>query len=356
MNCRQCGYEIRDTANFCKNCGAPVEHAHEKAMEPQRHDSQGEDIKATQDTAHGLPPDPGSGFWQIHRTKILLAAAAILILCAAGAAFLFLNGSGKSDTKEQLPAVSKKTVSSVDLQDVYEMEENRLVLDPLTVSYEDGTSLQLTAYKVYIDTVLYEAAEDGAIDGENLYEGKHLVRLEWQEKGQTYQYEKTVAMEHKKDTWEKYVDLVGKTGKEIAAAYGAMGEPVFAGLGEEDWGYAYADVQSLSIQVCFPVSILDQLGHLEDYGQSDIQCVEMSGTMDTFFYNLESEMTLEYVANTLNLTLAELENGGCEGTLSDGKRIFIGEGQVMDGIYTPDVQVRVCVSEEEKLGFLEQLF
>ncbi|MCI9596044.1 MAG: zinc-ribbon domain-containing protein [Firmicutes bacterium] len=338
MNCKQCGQEMRENAKFCKNCGAPIQQ-----------ESAG---------LEGNSQDTDAGLWLFLRTrkkKFLLATAAVLVFSAGAAAALFLPDLIKDKTENQKPAVVKKTVSSVDLQDVYEMEDNKLVLDPLSVSYEDGTSQLLTDYRVYIDTLLYEMA-DGAIAAEDLYDGKHLVRLEWQQEGKAYQYEKTVTMEHKKDTWEKYVDLVGKTGKEIVAAYGPLGEPIFAGLGEEDWGYAYADVPSLSIQVCFPVSILDRMGEPEDYGQSDAQCVEMSGIMDTFFYNLESEMSLEDLANTLNLTLAESEAGGCTGTLSDGKLIYIGEGQVMDGIYTPDTQVRVSASEEDQPKFLDQIF
>lgn len=338
MNCKQCGQEIRDTAKFCKNCGAPVQQ--------EVIGSEGD----SQAAAAGR-----NVFWQAHKKTFLLTVIVVLVFCAGVATALFLPDFIKDKTEHQKPAVVKKTVSSVDLQDVYEIEDNRLVLDPLSVSYKDGTSQLLTDYKVYIDTTLYEAV-DGAIAAENLYDGKHLVRLEWQQEGKAYQYEKTVTMEHKKDTWEKYVDLVGKTGKEISAAYGPLGEPIFAGLGEEDWGYAYADVPSLSMQVCFPVSILDRMGEPEDYGQSDAQCVEMSGTLDAFFYNLESEMSLEDLANILNLTLTESEAGGCTGTLSDGKLIYIGEGQVLDGIYTPDTQVRVTASEEDQPKFLDQIF
>lgn len=337
MNCKRCGQEIRETANFCKNCGTPVE----------------QEVAAV---AAKCENNRNRSLWHMGRAKILVAAA-VLVFCAAIAVALFLSNLMKEEqqAQKQTQAASKKTVSSVDLQEFYEIEENRLVLDPLFVSYDDGTSHQLEHYKVAIDAVPYEQ-KDGAINGEDLYDGKHLVRLEWQYEGHSYQYEKTVAMEHKKDTWEKYVDLVGMTGKEIAAAYGSLGEPIFAGLGEEDWGYAYADVPSLSIQVCFPVSLLDQLDKPEDYGQSDAQCVEMSGTMSTFFYNLESEMSLEDVANILGLTLAESEAGGCTGTLPDGKRITIGEGQAVEGIYTPDMQVRVSVSEEERPRFLDKVF
>ncbi len=338
MNCRQCGQEIRDTAKFCKNCGAPVQ----------------QEAAAQEGTVQNA--DAGQGvFWQVHKKRLLLVIIGVLVFCAGVAAALLLPDLMKDKAEDQKPATVKKTVSSVDLQDVYEMEDNKLVLDPLSVSYEDGTSQLLTDYKVYIDTVLYEPV-DGAIAAENLYDGKHFVRLEWQQESEAYEYEKTVTMEHKKDTWEKYPDLVGKTGKEIAGAYGALGEPIFAGLGEEDWGYAYADVPSIAVQVCFPVSLLDRMGEPEDYGQSDVQCVEMSGTLDAFFYNLESEMSLEDLANILNLTLAESEAGGCTGTLADGKLIYIGEGQVLDGIYTPDTQMRVSASEEDQPKFLDQIF
>lgn len=338
MNCKQCGQEIRDTAKFCKNCGAPVQQ--------EVIGSEGDN----QDAAAGQ-----NVFWQAHKKTFLLMVIAVLVFCAGVAAALLLPDLIKDKTENKKPAAPKKTVSSVDLQDVYEMEENQLVLDPLSASYEDGTTQLLTDYKVYIDAVLYDAV-DGSIAAEDLYDGKHLVRLEWQQEGKAYQYEKTVTMEHKKDTWEKYLDLVGKTGKEIAAAYGPLGEPIFAGLGEEDWGYAYTDVPSISIQVCFPVSLLDRMGEPEDYGQLDVQCVEMSGTLGTFFYNLESEMTLEDLANILNLTLTESEAGGCTGTLASGKLIFIGEGQVLDGIYTPDTQVRISAGEEDQPKFLDQIF
>ena len=331
MYCNQCGHKIKDTANFCKKCGAPVDSTEETSERKQRM----------------------VRFFYLHKNKILLIFIAALLVCgAATAAAVMLPDFFQKGKENSQPAGAVKAVSNVDLKDSYEIEDNKLSLDPLYVTYEDGTLHELTAYDVYIDTVLYEKQEN-RIDASSLYDGKHLVRLEWETNGQTYEFEKTIALEHKKDTWEKYVDLVGMTGKEIAEAYGSLGAPVYGDLSQGDWGYAYAEVESLSLQVCFPAGLLDRE---EDYSNSDSACLEMSGTLNTLFYNMETEMSMEDLETILELSLTPMESGGCSGTLSDGKQIYIGEGAVLDGVYTPDSSVRVTVSEAERESILERIF
>lgn len=330
MYCNQCGHKIKDTANFCKWCGEPID-ATEETSERKR--------KLVR-------------FFYLHKNKMLLIFIAVLLACGIGtAAFVLLPDLLPRQQSSQQSA-GVKTVSNVDLKENYEIEDNKLNLDPLYATYEDGTVHELMDYDVYIDTVLFEKS-DNVIDASSLYDGKHLMRLEWKQGEQTYEFEKTVRLEHKKDTWEKYVDLVGMSGKEIAAAYGALSEPVYGELREGEWGYAYVEVASLSLQACFPAGLLDREA---DYSGSDSPCLEMSGTLNTLFYNMESDMSMEDLEAALELSLTSLDGGGCMGTLSDGKQIYIGQGQAVDGVYTPDSTVRVTVSDDERQTLLERIF
>ena len=332
MYCNQCGSEMKEGVNFCKRCGAPADKVDEPVSERKRRIVR---------------------FLYTYRKRILLSVLIGLILCGAAvwAAVFFMGSSNTGDGKDK-PATAIKSAREVDLKDDYEIEDGRLVLDPLHATYEDGSVQELTNYAVYIDTANYEI-KDGAVNAAELYDGKHLFKLEWTKDGKKYQYEKTVGTEHKKDTWEKYVDLVGMTGKAIADAYGSLGTPEFGSLGSGDWGVAYVNVESVSLQAVFPAGLLDRP---DDYSTSDAVCMEMSGTLNTLFYNMEPEMTRDDLANTLGISLTDSEGGGCMGTLENGKLIYIGSGQVQDGTYTPDTAVRVTVSEEEKGSLLERLF
>lgn len=330
MYCNQCGHKIKDTANFCKKCGSPVDPTADNMSERKR--------KVVR-------------FFYIYRNRILLVFIAVLLACGAGIGAFVLLRDG-FETKEQTAQIEVpvKAVSSVDLKESYEIEDNKLSFDPLYVTYDDGTVHELMSYDVFIDSVPYQKSEN-RIDASGLYDGKHLVRLEWKQDEQSYEYEKTINLEHKKDTWEKFVDLVGMTGKELAADYGALGTPEYGTIGESDWGYAYVDVSALAVQVCFPAGLLDRE---QDYSASDSQCIEMSASLNTLFYNMESEMDMKSLSEILGITLTEIDGGGCMGTLSDGKLIYIGEGQ--GNIYTPDTIARITISEEERAGFFERLF
>lgn len=332
MYCSKCGREMKEGVNFCKWCGEAADR------------TEGEVSEGTRRLVR---------FFYTYKTRILLIVLAVLVLCAAGvgAWFYFLNGSDGQKSEKKV-AAAVKSPRAVDLKDAYEIEDNRLVLDPLYVTYADGTVEELTVYDVYIDTIKYEL-QDGAIDAAELYDGRHLFRLEWQKNASRYEYEKTIGTEHKKDTWGKYVELPGMSGKEIAAAYGALGAPEFGELTSGDWGYAYVSVDSLSLEAVFPAGILDRP---EDYSDSEAVCIEMSGTLNTLFYNMEQEMSKGDLESLLGISLSESEAGGCVGTLENGKQIYIGSGQVQDGIYTPDTSVRVSVSEEDRGTLLERLF
>lgn len=330
MYCNQCGYKMKDTANFCKKCGAPVDPTDDNLSEGKR--------KAIR-------------FLYTYKNRILLIFIGVLLLCGVGiGAFVFLRDGFQEKEQTKQTAAPVKTVSSVDLKESYEMEDNKLSLDPLYATYDDGTMHELMSYDVYIDSILYEKNEN-VIDASGLYDGKHLVRLEWKQGEQTYEYEKTINLEHKKDTWEKFVDLVGMTGREIASSYGTLGTPEYGSIGDSDWGYAYADVSALAVRVCFPAGLLDRE---QDYSSSDSQCIEMSASLNTLFYNMESEMDTKSLSKILGITLTEIDGGGCMGALSDGKLIYIGEGQ--GNVYTPDTTARITVSEEERAGFFERLF
>ncbi len=332
MYCNQCGYEMKDSANFCKKCGAPVDDTDGDLSEGKRRVIR---------------------FLYTYKSRILLCVIGALLLCGMviGAAVLLRN-MGTEHKGEKKAVIPTKSVSSVDLKDSYVIEDNRLILGPLYASYDDSTTHELMDYAVSIDAVSCEVVE-GVIDATDLYDGKHLVTLEWKQGEKSYEFEKTVSMEHKKDTWEKYEDLTGMTGKEIEAAYGELGALEFGSFQAGNWGYAYGEVRSLSIQACFPVGIF----HKQDKEQvSDVQCIEMIGTLNTFFYNLETEMNLEDLEDILGLTLTELEGGGCSGTLSNGKLIYIGQEQVQDGVYTPETTVKITLSDEEKGKFWERIF
>lgn len=332
MYCNQCGSEMKDGANFCKRCGAPADKAEEPVSERERRIVR---------------------FLYTYKKRILVFVLIGLVLCGAGVwAAVFFMGNSSAGNGTDKPAAAVKLAREVDLKDDYEIENGRLVLDPLHATYEDGSVQELTNYAVYIDTANY-AIKDGAVDAAELYDGKHLFKLEWSRDGKKYKYEKTVGTEHKKDTWGKYVDLVGMTGKAIAETYGPLGTPEFGSLGSGDWGAAYVNVESASLQAVFPAGLFDRP---DDYSNSDAVCMEMSGTLNTLFYNMEAEMSREDLANTLGISLADSEGGGCMGTLENGKLIYIGGGQVQDGVYTPDTTVRVTVSEEEKGSLFDRLF
>lgn len=330
MYCNQCGHEMKDSANFCKKCGAPADPT-EEISERRRNCIR---------------------FLYTYKTRILICFIAVLLLCgAAVAAASMMKGMGGEKEPEK-PAVPVKTVSSVDLKDTYEMEDERLVLDPLHATYSDGTIQELLDYDVFIDTKPCEIVEN-AIDAKDLYDGKHLIRLEWTQDADTFDYEKTVELDHKKDTWEKYPDLVGMTGKAISQKYGELGSPEFGDFHEGDWGYAYVDLQERSLKLCFTSGVINKP---EDYNSSDETCIEVSGTLKDFFYNMEAEMTKERLAEILNLNLYDCEEGGCMDTLNSGKRMYIGVGEVKDGIYTPDTAIRVTVSESEEQKIWDRIF
>lgn len=334
MYCNQCGYEMKEGANFCKKCGAPMD-----------------------DTDGGIFDKLSriTKFIYTYKKRILLIFITVLVLCGAviGAISVIGGMNSKKEVKKEAAVPVKKTVSSVDLKEIYRIEDNRLVLDPLHAAYSDGTVQELLDYDVYIDTVLC-AAEENAINAGELYDGMHLVRLVWTWDGRNYEYEKSVNLEHKKDTWAKYVDLTGMTGKEIADAYGSLGEPEFTEFGEEKWGYAYVDVSQLSLKVCFPAGVFERD---EDYSRSDARCVEMTGPISSFFYNMEPEMSLEDLSSILGMkSLRASEEGGCTGTFSNGSKLFIGAGEVKDGIYTPDTTVHIMASDANQEKIWERLF
>lgn len=256
------------------------------------------------------------------------------------------------DNHESEHAVTVVEVVSVDLKDEYEMEDNELILDPLTAAYSDGTIDELSVYKVYIDTLEYTITE-GKIDGKDLYDGMHLIRLEWKVDEQKFFFEKTVSIKHKIDTWEKYPNIVGKTGQEIADAYGALSSPEFGKLSEGDWGYAYVNLPSRNLRLTFPAGLFD---NPEDYGASDAGCIEMTGSLSDLFYNMESEMSQERLAEILEITLSQHSDGGCSGVLGSGSLIYIGVGEVTDGIYMPTTTVKVTVSDTRKQEIFEYFF
>lgn len=331
MYCNQCGHEMKDTANFCKKCGAPVDPT--KDISERRR-------KCVR-------------FLYTNKTRILICFIAVLLLCGATIAVVAVTkGMNKDKDQKKQAAVPVKTVSSVDLKDAYEIEDDRLSLDPLHAEYSDGTVQELLEYDVFIDTQQCEIVEN-AIDAADLYDGKHLIRLEWTQDADAFEYEKTVELEHKKDTWEKYPDLVGMTGKAIAKEYGELGSPEFGDFHEGDWGYAYVALSTRSLKLCFPAGIINKT---EDYNSSDEQCIEVSGTLKDFFYNMEDEMTKDELAEILNLNLYDCEEGGCMDTLNSGKRMYIGVGEVQDGIYTPDTTIRVTVSESDEQKIWDRIF
>lgn len=329
MYCNQCGYEMKDTANFCKNCGAPVDptkdisEIHRKVVR----------------------------FLYLNKVRILICFIALLFLCgAAVAAVTVWKHHGENEKKQT--AAAAKTVSSVDLKTSYKMEDNRLVLDPLHATYSDGTVQELLDYQVFVDG--QEARiEENAIDAEDLYDRTHLIRLQWTQNGQPFQYEKSVALEHKKETWQKYPDLVGMTGRQISQKYGSMGAPQFGSFHEGDLGRAYVQLSEPPLQLCFPAGILDRP---EDYGDSNEVCIEVSGTLSDFFYNMEPEMSKEELSQILDLNLYDSQEGGCTAVLGSGKRMYIGTGQVQDNVYTPSTSIRVTVSEEDEENLWQQLF
>lgn len=327
MFCNKCGCEIKDTASFCKKCGSPVE----------------EELKKTSELERKL-----ARLFLTKRTELLIGLIAVLVI--AGAAVVGVN-LWKNQQNQEPEAVVVKVVS-VDLKDEYEMEDDKLILDPLTASYDDGSADTITEYKVYIDTLEYTMT-DGIIDGKNLYDGQHLMHLEWLRDGVKYTYEKTVGIKHKMDTWGKYPDIVGRTGKEIAAKYGALTAPEFGRLSEGDWGYAYCNLPALNLRLTFPAGLFD---NPENYGDSDAGCIEMTGTLSDLFYNMESEMSQARLAEILEVTLSQNEGGGCSGALGSGNRIYIGVGEVTDGIYMPTTTVRVTVNDTRQKEIFEYFF
>ncbi len=326
MFCNQCGCEIDETARSCGECGAPVEEDTLKTSELERRI-----VK----------------IFYTQRKALLIGIIAFLIL--AGTAVVCVN---LWQSHHQEPEQIIVEVAAVDLKDEYEMEDNELILDPLNATYTDGTIKAIKSYKVYIDTLEYSVA-DGKIDGKDLYDGNHLLRIEWNMDGQNYSYEKTVGIIHKLDTWEKYPEIVGRTGKEIAAAYGTLSAPEFGRLSEGDWGYAYVYLVSRNLTLTFPAGLFD---NPEDYGESDAECIEMQGTLSDLFYNLESEMSQSQLSEILEVTLSQHPDGGCSGVLGSGNQIYIGVGEVTDGIYMPTTTVRVTVSEGKKREILEYFF
>lgn len=327
MFCNKCGCEINDNAKFCKKCGSPVE----------------EELKETSELERKIVR-----IFYTRRKALLIGLISVLVL--AGAAVVGVTMWQNQQDSEPDPVVLK--VVSVDLKDEYEMEDNELVLDPLTATYDDGSVETLTEYKVYIDTLEY-AISDGIIDGKDLYDGQHLLRLEWTSGGQNFTYEKTAGIKHKMDTWGKYPDIVGHTGKEISAAYGSLSAPEFGSLSEGDWGYAYCSLSALNLRLTFPAGLFD---NPENYGESEAGCIEMTGTLADLFYNMESEMSQARLSEILEVTLSQSDSGGCSGALGSGNRIYIGEGEVTDGIYMPTTTVRVTVNDTRKKEIFEYFF
>jgi len=327
MFCNKCGCEINDNAKFCKKCGSPVE----------------EELKETSELERKIVR-----IFYTKRKALLITLIAVLV--TAGAAVVGVTLWQDQDEKE--PEKIIVNVVSVDLKEEYEMEDDELILDPLTAIYDDGTIDTITEYKVYIDTLEYTKT-DGIINGTDLYDGQHLLRLEWKAKEQTFSFEKTVAIKHKLDTWGKYPDIVGRTGQEISAVYGALSVPEFGSLTEGDWGYAYSTLPSLNLRLTFPAGLFD---NPENYGESDAGCIEMTGSLSDLFYNMESEMSQDRLAEILEITLTPNEGGGCSGVLGSGNLIYIGAGEVTDGIYMPTTTVRVTVSETRKNEIFEYFF
>lgn len=327
MYCNQCGSDIKDTAKFCKKCGTMVE----------------DEIRETPDWERAAVK-----FFYTKRKQILIGLIILLIAASAAVVGVTLWQNNKA---EEL-AVMGPEVVSVDLKDEYEMEDNELILDPLMAVYSDGTTGELKNYTVYIDTLVYEIV-DGKINGKDLYDGMHLIRLEWEANDADFIYQKTVSIKHKVDTWEKYPDIPGKSGKEIAAAYGKLTAPEFGKLSAGDWGYAYVNLPSRNLRLTFPAGLFDNPA---DYGESDAGCIEMSGILSDLFYNMESEMTQDRLAEILEITLSQNADGGCSGTLNNGNQIFIGVGEVNDGLYMPTTTVRVSVSEAKRKEIFDYFF
>lgn len=327
MYCNQCGCEIKDTAKFCKKCGAVVE----------------EEIKETSQLEQNLVR-----FFYTKRKPILIVL--ILLLIISGGIVVGIS-LWKNNQKESFTAMPIE-VAAVDLRDEYEMEDNELVLGMLTAVYSDGRIGEVKDYKVYIDTVEC-AITEGKIDGKSLYDGQHLLRLEWTMYDQDFSYEKTIGIRDKKDTWGKYPDIIGLTGQEIAKKYGKLSAPEFGKLSEGDWGYAYVALPSRNLKLCFPAGLFD---NPENYGDSDAQCMEMTGTLNDLFYNMEPEMSCSRLSEILKITLSPNSRGGCSGTLSSGNIIYIGAGEVGDDLYTPDTTVRVTASDSKKAEILDYFF
>lgn len=332
MYCNQCGCEIKDTAKFCKRCGTAAVTELPEISEKKR--------KAIR-------------FLYTNRYKWIAAILVLAILVSAAIVGVTVW------QKEKRLAVEKKAaekvivkVNSVDFAEDYEIDDGILILEPLHAAYSDGTVLEIKDYKVYIDTLEY-SVEDGEINVDGLDDGEHKIRLEWNQGGQSFSYEELIPIKHKVNTWGKYPDLPGLTGQEIAAKYGELSDPQFSSLGEGDWGYAYVDLPSVGVQLCFPAGLFDKAS---DYGTSDARCLEVTGNLEAFYYNMEEEMTLEDLRSILELNLTESEYGGCSGTLGSGNRIYIGEGQVFDDNYTPETTMKVTVSEQKREEILDYFF
>lgn len=332
MYCNQCGCEINDTAKFCKKCGSVVEPELKQDSEAKQ--------KAVR-------------FLYTNRKKLVIAVVALLVVAAAATAgILIWQEQARQAEKEAAKEIVIIKVESIDFQKDYEIDEDQLELGTLHATYSDGTVTELTDYKVYIDALEY-AVEDGVINAEGIEDGDHKIRVEWAEKGQAFSYEKTIPIKHKVNTWGKYPNLPGMTGKEIAAAYGAMSAPEFGGFSAGDWGYAYVELQSINVQLCFPAGLFE---NPSDYGTSDARCLEMSSTLGDLYYNMEDEMSLDELREILDLNLTESSSGGCTGTLGSGNRIYIGEGYVFDDVYSSDTSVRVTVSDEKRAEILDYFF
>lgn len=332
MYCNQCGCELKDTAKFCKKCGVAV----------------GQELPETSETKRKLIK-----FLYTNRYK-LIAGVLIVILLAVAAVIGVTAWQNQKKAEEEAKKAEKVLlqVKSVDFAEDYEIDDGVLVLEPLHAEYSDGTVLEIKDYKVYIDTLEY-TVENGEINAEGLEDGEYKVRLEWVRDGQSFSYEETLLIKHKVNTWGKYPDLPGLTGKEIAEKYGSMSEPEFGGFDGGDWGYAYVELSSYGIELCFPAGLF---GNPSDYGTSDAQCLEASGSLSSFYYNMEEEMTLDELRDILDLNLTESDNGGCTGTLGSGNRIYIGEGQVFDNIYTPETTIKVTVSDDKRADILDYFF
>lgn len=326
MYCNQCGCEINDTAKFCKKCGAIVE----------------DEVKETSEFERKL-----IRFFYTKRKVIAAVLVAAVVIAGAAVGMYLWHGKTEPGPEGPIPQAV-----FIDLKDEYEMEDNELILDPMNAIYSDGTMDVLSDYKVYIDTYEFPVT-DGKIDGKDLYDGMHLIRLEWTVGEHEMSYEKTVGIKHKIDTWAKYPNIVGRTGKEISAAYGALSSPEFGKLSEGDWGYAYVKLPALNLRLTFPAGMFD---NPENYGESDAGCIEMTGTLGDLFYNMESEMTPERLAEILGISLSQSSGGGCSGTLENGNQIYIGVGEVSDGIYMPTTTVRVITSESKKQEIFEYFF